>query len=452
MELASKEGLGGRLLFRFVIIFYMKKITVIGTGYVGLVTGTCLSDFGFEVTCVDVDKEKIARLKKGIIPIFEDDLEELVKKNVKAKTLFFTSDTKKAVTESEIIFIAVGTPSLPDGSVNLEYVKTVADEIGQVINSYKVIINKSTVPIGTGDLVSRIIKKYYEGDFDVVSNPEFLREGTAVWDFMNPDRIVLGLNSNRAKKIMLDLYKEFDCPKLTTDIKTAEMIKYASNAYLATSISFINSIANICERIGADVTEVAEGMRLDKRIGRYAFLNAGVGYGGSCFPKDVKGLIQIAHENNVRFSILEAVESTNEAQKQSLISKIQRLLGDDLNKKKIALLGVAFKAHTDDMREAPSLTIIKQLQDRGVEVSAYDPVAEKQAKEVTSDVKFYRDVYKMIKDKDAIVIPTDWPEFKKLDWKKIKKLMKKANIIDGRNVLDKKEIEKLGFNYISVGR
>jgi UDPglucose 6-dehydrogenase len=429
-----------------------KKIAVIGTGYVGLVTGTCLADLGVKVTCVDVDKEKIEKLKKGIIPIFEDDLEEIVKKNVKAKTLCFTTDTKKAVEENEVIFIAVGTPSLPDGSVNLDYVKTVADEIGQAINGYKVIVNKSTVPIGTGDLVSRIIKKYYSGSFDVASNPEFLREGTAVWDFMNPDRIVLGLDSKKAGEKMLDLYKDFDCPKLVTDIKTAEMIKYASNAYLATSISFINSIANICEQIGADVTEVAEGMRLDKRIGRYSFLNAGVGYGGSCFPKDVKGLIQIAHENNVRFSILEAVESTNEAQKQSVVSKIQRLLGEDLNKKKIALLGLAFKAHTDDMRDAPSLTIIKQLQDRGAEVSAYDPVAEKQAKEVTTDVKFYGDIYKMVKDKDVIVIPTEWPEFKELDWVKIKSLMKKANVIDGRNVLDKNEMLKLGFDYISVGR
>ncbi len=429
-----------------------QKVAVVGTGYVGLVTGTCLADLGFKVTCVDLDEKKIERLKKGIIPIFEDDLQEIVKKNVKKKTLFFTTDTKKAVKENEIIFIAVGTPSLPDGSVNLDYVKTVADDIGISINGYKVIINKSTVPIGTGDLVSRIIKKYYNGTFDVVSNPEFLREGTAVWDFMNPDRIVLGLNSKKAEKIMLSLYEEFDCPKLVTDIKTAEMIKYASNAYLATSISFINSIANICEQIGADVTEVAEGMRLDKRIGRYAFLNAGVGYGGSCFPKDVKGLIQIAHENNVRFSILEAVESTNEAQKQSVISKIQRLLGEDLNKKKIALLGVAFKAHTDDMREAPSLTIVKQLQDRGAEVSAYDPVAEEQAKKVIGEVKFFGDVYKMVKGKEAIVIPTDWPEFKDLDWKKIRSLMKKANVVDGRNLLDKNKMEKMGFNYISVGR
>lgn len=430
----------------------MKKITVIGTGYVGLVTGTCLADIGHKVACIDVDKEKIEKLRKGISPIFEDDLEKIILKNLGNKNLSFDTNTKKAVEESEVIFIAVGTPSLPDGSVNLDYVKMVAEEIGQSINQYKVIVNKSTVPIGTGDLVSRIINKYYTGEFDVVSNPEFLREGTAVWDFMNPDRIVIGTESEKAKKIMLELYKKFNCPKLITDIKTAEMIKYASNAYLATSISFINSIANICEKIEADVTEVAEGMKLDKRIGKYAFLNAGIGYGGSCFPKDVKGLIQIAHENNVRFSILEAVESTNEAQKQSLLSKIQILLGEDLNNKKIAIMGLAFKPHTDDMREAPSLTIIKQLQDRGAEVSAYDIVAQEQASKLLENVTYFDDLEELVKGVDCIVIATEWGEFKKLDWKKIKTLVNDDNIVDGRNCLDIDEMKKMGWNYISVGR
>jgi UDPglucose 6-dehydrogenase len=430
----------------------MKKVTVIGTGYVGLVTGVCLADMGHLVTCVDIDSQKIENLKKGIIPIYEEGLEEIVKKNYEAKTLFFTDKPEEAIKESEVVFIAVGTPPAADGSADLTYVKTAAETIAKSMNGYKVVVNKSTVPIGTGDLVTKIIGNYYKGDFDVVSNPEFLREGTAVWDFENPDRIVIGNGSPKAQKIMLELYEKFDCPKLMTDIKTAELIKYASNSYLATSISFINSIANICEKIGADVKQVAEGMRLDKRIGKYAFLNAGIGYGGSCFPKDVKALIQIAHENSERFSVLEAVEDTNEAQKQSLLPKIQKLLGQDLDGKKIALLGLAFKPETDDMREAPSLTIIKQLQDRGVEVLAYDPVAQEQASKLLSNVEYFDDIAKMLKDVDCVVIATEWKEFTKLDWKEIKELMKTPNIVDGRNALDKKEIEKLGFNYISVGR
>ena len=329
---------------------HMNKIAVIGVGYVGLVTSTCFAELGNQVVGVDIDQKKIANLQKNIIPIFEEGLTELVKQNQQASKLSFTTDVKKAVKSSDIIFIAVGTPSLPDGSVDLSYVKSASESIGKTINSYKVIINKSTVPVGTGNVVKNIIKQFYKGDFDVVSNPEFLREGSAVYDFMNPDRIVIGSDSKKASDIVNKLYSSQDSPIVNTDVKTAEMIKYASNAFLATQISFINSVANICEKIGADVNDVAKGMKLDPRIGQKAFLSAGVGYGGSCFPKDVKGLIQIAHENRVRFDILDAVEDTNLAQKQSLLPKIQTLIGKDLNNQKITVWGLAFKPKTDDVR------------------------------------------------------------------------------------------------------
>jgi UDPglucose 6-dehydrogenase len=430
----------------------MTKIAVIGTGYVGLVTGTCLAEIGHQVFCVDIDVEKIENLKKGIIPIYEPGLDELVKKNFDNKNLSFTTNFEDAVSDSEVVFIAVGTPPMADGSVDLKYVRSAAESIGKAMNGYKVIVDKSTVPIGTGDAVQRIISTYFKGDFDVVSNPEFLREGSAVSDFMEPDRIVIGNGSEKAKKIMLNLYSPLLGERVMTNIKTAEMIKYASNAYLATSISFINSIANICEKVGADVTEVAQGMRLDKRIGRYAFLDAGVGYGGSCFPKDVKGLIQIAHENNVSFDILESVEATNEAQKQSLLPKIKKLLGEDLNGKKITIWGLAFKAETDDMREAPALTIVKQLQDRDAKLVAYDSVAEAGAKKMISNLEFVENFYEAVKEADCLVITTAWKEFKDADLDKIKSLMKSPNIVDGRNVFKVETMKEKGFNYLSVGR
>lgn len=431
----------------------MKKIAVMGVGYVGLVTGTCLAEMGNEVIGVDIDKDRVKKLNNGIIPIYEQGLEELVKENRKQKRLSFTTDTAKAVKWAEVVFIAVGTPSLPDGGVNLEYVKSAAEMIGKSMNGYKVIINKSTVPIGTGETVERTIKNFYQGEFDVVSNPEFLREGSAVHDCLNPDRIVIGNESKRAGEVVMDLYKNLKTEFVLTNVKTAELIKYASNAMLATEISFINSIANICEKVGADVKEVAHGMMLDERIGRKAFLHAGVGYGGSCFPKDVKGLIQISQENNVRFSILEAVENTNDAQKQSLLAKIQKLLGEDLANKKITVWGLAFKPHTDDVREAPSLTVIKQLLDRGVEVKVFDPIAKEQAKKILDDKVNYEDnLLKSVKDADCLVIVTEWPEFKEVDLEKIKSLMNKPNIVDGRNIFDVKNIKKLGFEYISVGR
>lgn len=432
----------------------MKKITVIGVGYVGLVTGTCLSELGHQVIGVDIDKNKIENLKKGIIPIYEEGLEELVKKNSKEGRLSFTTEVAEAVKESEVIFIAVGTPPLTDGSVNLEYVEKVAEDIGKNMNSYKVIVNKSTVPIGTGESVTKIIKKFYDGEFDVVSNPEFLREGSAVNDFMNPDRIVIGNGSKKAEEILKDVYKDFKNSEMVlTDIKTAELIKYTSNAFLATEISFINSVANICEKIGANVEDVANGMMLDKRIGKKAFLHAGVGYGGSCFPKDVKGLIQIAKENGVDFKILEATDNTNDVQKKSLLPKIQKLLGDDLNGKIITIWGLAFKPNTDDMREAPSLVLIKQLLDKGVNIKVFDPVAQEVAKGILKDSVVYEsNLLESAKDSDCLVIVTDWSEFKTVDLKELKSLLKFPNIIDGRNIFDLKEIKKEGFEYISVGR
>jgi len=425
-----------------------------GTGYVGLVTGTCLAELGHEVTAVDIDELKINNLNKGIIPIYEQGLEELVKENKKQKRLFFTTDIDSAIKQAEVIFIAVGTPPLPDGSVNLEYVKSVAESIGKNIKEYKVIVDKSTVPVGTGDCVTDIIKKYYKGDFDVVSNPEFLREGSAVSDFMHPDRIVIGNGSPRAEKILREIYSNFDTENIVfTDIKSAELIKYASNAFLATEISFINSIANMCEKLGADVEKVAQGMMLDKRIGTKAFLHAGVGYGGSCFPKDVKGLIQTAQENGIRFGILEEVDETNNAQKHSLLVKIQKLVGQDLRDKNITLWGLAFKPHTDDIREAPALVIIKQLLDRGAKVKVFDPIAQESGKKLLGDsVSFETDLLDSTKGSDVVVLVTEWPEFRTVDLDKVKKNLKQPNMVDGRNVFNPKEMKKLGFNYISVGR
>ena len=428
------------------------KIAVIGTGYVGLVTGTCLADIGHQIICVDIDKNKIENLKKGIIPIYEPGLSEIVKKNFDQGNLEFTTDTDKAVKESEVVFIAVGTPSLPDGSVNLDYVKKAAEDIAKAMNGYKVIVDKSTVPVGTGDVVGRTIAKYYSGDFEVVSNPEFLKEGDAVVDFMKPDRIVIGSDDKKAEEIMLDIYEKLGGERVLTTVKNAELIKYASNAYLATSISFINSIANICEKVGADVTEVSRGMRADKRIGQYAFLAAGVGYGGSCFPKDVKGMIQTANENEIGFEILDSVESTNEAQKKSLLPKIQRLLGEDLCGIRIAIWGLAFKPETDDIRESPALTIIKQLKDRDATIIAFDPIAAANMKKEIPDLNITAEMYECLKNAECLVITTAWKQFKEADLAKVKSLLKSPNIVDGRNLFNVEEMKKLGFNYISVGR
>ena len=395
----------------------MKKVTVVEVGYVGLVTAACLADIGHRVIGVDIDKDKIEALKKGVIPIYEPGLEEIVKRNY-SKNLNFEIEVAKAVVQSEVIFIAVGTPSLSDGSVNLDYVKSAAESIGRSMNGYKVIVNKSTVPIGTGDVVADIIKKYFKGEFEVVSNPEFLREGSAVYDFMNPDRIVIGNGEGKAREIILELYFSLPGERVLTNVKTAEMIKYASNSLLATEISFINSIANICEKVGADVVEVAKGMKLDRRIGKYAFLEAGVGYGGSCFPKDVKALIQIARDNGTSFDILESTEKTNEEQKASLLPKIKRLLGENLNGKQITVWGLAFKAETDDVREAPSLTVIKQLQDSGAKVRVFDPAAKETAKNMLGNVDFVDDLYASADKAECLVIVTNWKQFGEVDLEK----------------------------------
>ena len=429
----------------------MKKITVLGVGYVGLVTAACLSDIGHQVIGVDIDKNRIENLKKGIVPIYEPGLEERVKRNF-GKSLSFSVEVDKAVAESEIVFIAVGTPSLANGSVNLDYVKSAAESIGKAMNGYKVIVNKSTVPIGTGDMVATIIKKYYSGDFEVVSNPEFLREGQAVSDFMNPDRIVIGNGQGKARDIILELYSPLPGERVLTNVKTAEMIKYASNSLLATEISFINSIANICEKVGANVVEVAKGMKLDKRIGKYAFLEAGVGYGGSCFPKDVKALIQIAKDNGIKFDILESTEKTNEDQKASLLPKIKKLLGESLLGKQITVWGLAFKAETDDVREAPSLMVIRQLQENGAKVRVFDPVAKESAKKILSDVEFVDDLYASVDGSECLVVVTEWKQFKEADLDRIKKLMNQPNVVDGRNLFEVSKMKEMGFNYLSVGR
>jgi UDPglucose 6-dehydrogenase len=431
------------------------KITIVGTGYVGLVTGTCLAELGNQVLCVDVDEKKINNLKNGIIPIYEPGLEELVEKNNKMGRLNYSTKLADAIKDAEVCFIAVGTPSDDEGRADLKYVKAVAREIGQGLKNYPhylVVVNKSTVPIGTGEMVKNIIQVEYSGEFDVVSNPEFLKEGSALDDFMNPDRVVVGDGSERARKLMTKIYEPLNCPIIYTNVVTAELIKYASNSMLATQISFINSIANICEQVGANVEQVSEGMRHDKRIGKNAFLRAGAGYGGSCFPKDVKALIHIAHDFGYHFSILEQVEDVNKLQKLSIVRKVRRILNDELEGKTIAIWGLAFKPKTDDIREAPAVEIIKELQRMNVKIKAYDPVAQKEAEKELSDVEYCLSPQETAKGADCLVIATEWDEFRQLDKQELKKLMKNLNIVDGRNIYNPSEMKELGFRYISVGR
>ncbi len=431
------------------------KITIIGTGYVGLVVGPCLAELGNDVICLDIDQEKIDKLNKGIVPIYEPGLKDVLKRNFKEKRISFTTNVKEAIQKSEVIFIAVGTPSGKDHKADLSFVKQVAKDIGRYMTDYKVIVDKSTVPVGTAEVVTNIIKQNQKEkiDFDVVSNPEFLREGQAINDFMMPDRVVIGVDNGKAKAIMESIYKGIartNKPIMFTDTKSAEIIKYASNAMLATRISFMNEIGRLCEKSGGDVKDVAKGMGLDSRIGT-RFLQAGVGYGGSCFPKDVNALAQTMIHHNVESKILQAVEKVNEEQKKSLLPKIKKLL-PDLNGKTIAMWGLAFKPKTDDMREAPSITIIEQLQAEGAKIKAFDPEAEENAKSVLNDVVFAPDPYEVIEGADALVIATEWNEFRSLDKNKIKQLLKQPNIIDGRNVYEPKEMKEAGFNYIGVGR
>ncbi|MBT3406677.1 UDP-glucose/GDP-mannose dehydrogenase family protein [Candidatus Woesearchaeota archaeon] len=434
------------------------KITVIGTGYVGLVNGAGLADLGNEVTCLDIDDEKISQLNAGKIPIYEPELESVVKKNKKNGRLKFTTNSKEAIEQSSIIYICVGTPtSGNDKSADMSYIFSAAKDIGTYINDYKIIINKSTVPVGTADQVKRIIKENQTNDseFVVVSCPEFLKEGTAVNDFRNPDRIVIGVDDKKAKEILTELYKPFETlnkPILFCNVRSAEMIKYASNAMLATRISFMNELSALCEKLNADVKMVSKGMGLDSRIGS-KFLQAGLGYGGSCFPKDARALVHMMRENECSSGILEAVDSANERQKTRALPKIKKLI-DDLEGKTICILGLAFKPETDDIREAPSLVLINQLVKEGAKVTAYDPVASENIKKAIKydNLKITNDPYSAADGSHGIILVTEWNEFKELDYKRIQKSMKTACFVDCRNLLDPEEMRKMGFIYSSIGR
>jgi len=452
------------------------NISIIGTGYVGLVTGTCLSEFGMNVTCMDVDEIKIENLRRGILPIYETGLHPLVEKNYSSGRLKFTTNLQETVENSTTIFIAVGTPPRDDGSADLQYVLEAAKSIAEHMNEYKVIVNKSTVPVGTGKQVREVVQavlacRGLDIDFDVVSNPEFLREGAAVRDFMHPDRVVIGSESERAKEMMKSIYNVLyliDTPFVFTSVETAELIKYASNAFLATKITFINEIANLCDKIGADVHHISKAMGLDGRIGKY-FLHPGPGYGGSCFPKDTKALVNIGQTYDVPMSLVQSVVYANENQKNYMIRKMERSL-DDLNGKVIGILGLAFKPETDDMREAPSITIIQELLKRGAKVKVYDPIAMDNARRFAfeqhksarssdwngsldeTEIVYCENGYEALTGTDALVLITEWNEFRSLDLQKVKASMRGNHFFDLRNVYERSEVEPLGFVYEGVGR
>ena len=436
------------------------NIAIVGTGYVGLVTGTCFAETGVDVTCVDVNADKIANLQKGIIPIYEPGLEDMVLRNVKAGRLHFTTSLESCLDNVDIVFSAVGTPPDEDGSADLRYVLEVARTIGANMKKYTLVVTKSTVPVGTARKVKAAIREELEKrgesiDFDVASNPEFLKEGNAIDDFMSPDRVVVGVESERAKKLMTKLYKPFmlvNFRVIFMDIPSAEMTKYAANSMLATRISFMNDIANLCEIIGADVNMVRKGIGSDNRIGN-RFLYAGIGYGGSCFPKDVKALINTAKQNNYPMRILQAVEEVNDEQKSLLFHKLEKHFNGDLKGKRIAIWGLAFKPETDDMREAPSLVLIEKLLAAGCEVYAYDPVAVEESKRRIGDAIHYaKDIYDAVVDADALMLVTEWKEFRMPSWSAIKKLMATPLVLDGRNIYDIKEMEENGFVYHCIGR
>ncbi len=431
------------------------NITVIGTGYVGLVTGTCFAESGNTVTCVDVDAAKVEKLKNGVITIFEPGLEHLFNRNIKEKRLFFTTDINERFDEAELIFLALPTPSGEDGSADLSYVLAVADQLGKMLKDYKVIVNKSTVPVGTADKVTAVIRNHYSGEFDVVSNPEFLREGVAVDDFMKPDRIIVGTNSERAKAVMEELYAPFlrqGNPLIFMDVRSSELTKYAANTFLAMKISFMNEIANLCERLGADVDMVRRGIGTDERIGK-RFLFAGIGFGGSCFPKDVRALVKSSADADYDFRILNAVLDVNEEQKLSLLPKILNYFNNDLKGKKIALWGLAFKPNTDDIREAPALALADALINAGAEVTAFDPEAMGNVKQVWGDkIQYAADRYECLEGADALVIATEWNEFRTPDFGIMAAKLKNKVIFDGRNLFTLKEMKKYGFHYESVGR
>ena len=436
------------------------KIAIVGTGYVGLVSGTCFAEIGVNVTCVDTNSEKIESLQKGIIPIYENGLEEMVLRNMKAKRLKFTTSLESCLDDVEVIFSAVGTPPDEDGSADLKYVLEVARTIGRNMKQYKLVVTKSTVPVGTAGKVRAAIqeeldKRGVKVDFDVASNPEFLKEGNAISDFMSTDRVVVGVESARAEKLMSKLYKPFllnNFRVIFMDIPSAEMTKYAANSMLATRISFMNDIANLCEIVGADVNMVRSGIGSDTRIGR-KFLYPGIGYGGSCFPKDVKALIKTAEQNGYTMRVLSAVEEVNEQQKSVLFEKLVKHFNGDLKGKTIALWGLAFKPETDDMREAPALVLIDKLLKAGCQVRAYDPAAVQECRRRIGDTIYYAcDMYDAVLDADALMLVTEWKEFRLPSWAVIKKTMARQIVLDGRNIYDKKEMEELGFVYHCIGK
>ncbi len=436
------------------------KISVVGTGYVGLVTGTCFAEVGIDASCVDIDKKKIDGLNNGIIPIFEPGLEELVHRNVKKGRLHFTTDLASTLEGCQVVFGAVGTPPDEDGSADLKYVLEVAREVGRNMTDYLLMVTKSTVPVGTAEKVRAALqeeldKRGSDLKFDVASNPEFLKEGAAIDDFMRPDRIVVGIDTDKAQDIMAKLYKPFTMnghPVVFMDIISAEMTKYTANSMLATKISFMNDIANLCEIVGANVNMVRKGIGSDTRIG-HKFIYPGAGYGGSCFPKDVKALIKTADDNSYSLRILKAVEDVNEAQKSIMYRKVANFFDNKLAGKKIALWGLSFKPKTDDMREAPSLVIIKKFLEAGASVSAYDPAAMEEAKhKLGNSIEYVNNQYDALKDADCLVIITEWSEFKFPEFAKIKSMLKNPIIFDGRNIYDAEEIKKLGFKYSCIGR
>jgi UDPglucose 6-dehydrogenase len=432
------------------------NICVVGVGYVGLVTGTCFAEFGNNVVCIDNDEDKIRRLNQGQVPIYEPGLEEMVAKNNREGRLTFTTELKEGLKDALVIFIAVGTPEGEDGSADLKYVWEVARSIGETMEDYKVVVTKSTVPVGTGQVVEELINENQREhiEFDVVSNPEFLREGSAIEDFMRPDRVVIGARNERAKAIMRDLYRPLyliETPFVISDIETAEMVKYASNAFLATKISFINEMANICELTGANVNVVAKGMGLDGRIGP-KFLHAGAGFGGSCFPKDTAAIAKLAKKKGYTFQIVESVMEVNARQRVIMTQKIKDALDGDVADKNIACLGLAFKPNTDDMREAPATEILNALINEGANVKAYDPAAMEQAQKVMPGVEMCKDAYETAQEADCLILMTEWNQFRNLDWARLKSVMNGLVVVDLRNIYPPQLVSDEGFDYYSVGR
>tara|TARA_B100000959_G_C14943419_1_gene608846 strand:- start:301 stop:1605 length:1305 start_codon:yes stop_codon:yes gene_type:complete len=433
------------------------KVTMLGCGYVGLVSGTCFAEFGANVTCFDVDRIKIDKLSKGNIPIYEPGLEDLLNKNVAQERISFSNNLKDCIPNADLIFIAVGTPARRgDGHADLSYVYQAAEDIAPLLKNYTVIVDKSTVPVGTARNVKNILNKANpKADFDVASNPEFLREGAAISDFMRPDRVVIGVENERSEAILRELYRPInliEAPIMLTDLESAELIKYASNAFLATKISFINEMSMLCEKVNADVHAVAKGMGLDRRIGR-KFLHPGPGYGGSCFPKDTKALVRIADENDLPLKIVEAVIEVNETQKKRMVKKICSIFDGNLNDKKLAVLGLTFKPETDDMRDAPVLTILPELLNKGISINAHDPQGMEEAKKVLpSEIDYYDDIYMALDGADAVLLMTEWNIYRNLDMNLVKNKLKNPIFIDLRNVYEPKTMKELGFNYHSIGR